>query len=1679
MRYILLILCCSITLNIGAQTTAVTEFPKDAPGYLKALDNFLNATKREDCKVIYNEFAALHKAGKIPSDRLDKIIVTSNTMLKEKMRAFPHVSSYIEIINSLTNSGQAEAQFNYWNEVVDKLLFDQKRGSYKDYDNFMSFSKSLFEKNAIYDSKAKTWVASNKDFRLGYEDKKPKVTFATTTIYCYSSQDTQTIENTTGILYPTENIWEGNKGRVDWSRAGLPEVYADILKPYTIRLDQSEIKIDTVTFYHKQLFDKPLLGSYNDKVMTQQGTRSFPRFNSFENNLDIGDIGPNIKYTGGFMMQGNSFYGAGDEYNPAIVSFFDDKGKRVLTAKSTQFLIKKGESLQANRAEMSLLMGNDSIYHPGVRLIYRFDKKELSLYRESSGIGAAPFYDSYHKKEIHTEAIIWKLNEPTIDMKMMTGGDKNAMEITSDNYFQKGEIEKYQTIKDFSPVHMLNRFADEIGSMDFLAESFAKRLDKGYTESTIKNLLFKLMEDGFIFYDNYTGVITVNDKTKNYVLAHSGKADYDIIKIKSFSDKSNAKINIETNEMEVAGVSMIALSDSSNVYIFPKEKGIIIKENQDMTFSGTVFAGRIDFEGAGFEFDYDSFKIDMTQLASATINIPTGKKDKQGDAEFVPMKSKIEGLTGFLNIDHPKNKSGKQRLERYPIFTNRNKSFVYYDKKEIRDSAYNREKFYFEIDPFEFDSLNSFDPYLADLHGQLISAGIFPDFKEDLKVQEDLSWGFQRVTPKGGFPIYGGKGTYTDSILLSNSGLQGRGHVKHLFIDFSSKDIFFMPDSLDAVSDTFLMRKEKIANVTFPIVKGKDNFIHWLPYNDSMFIKTRTEPLLMYEDGATLKGDLLFTQKALTGNGRFEFTEASLESDLFAFAGDYLQSDTMSMEIKSIGGDQVTFKTPNVRGTVDFAKRQGEFKANNEDIPTEFANNFFKTNINEFFWDMDKKILDFKSPPGSEGAYFTSTHAQKDSLRFMAKRGIFDMTSSIIKVEDVSRFYVADAEIQPDSAKATILPGGNIDTLYNAVIIADTLTKYHRIYGATLYVDARNKYSGTGKYDYRFGDLQQIIELSKIDVKEDQKTRKKKAFTTFAEGMIEEEDSFKIHPQIDFKGLASFTAQDTGVTFDGFAKMKIGEVQTDWFSMKDTIDPKNFLLHYVSPVTPSGDTLTVGFSYTFYTDTPGLYMRLMTPKKNAEDHSLFATTGVIKHDAMVNKYRFGNENKIVNAAPKGNVVVFDEKKKTLTAEGRVDLGLELRPVTVVSSGTILHEIDSNKKTLQLLLGMNLPIEKTLMAQFASEVNSYSFDKPNVDLNSSWFEAAYAEMFSDRGYKSKLEELRKTGTIPLPKEMQSNIVFSNLTLLYDADFQIYRSVGPIGVAYIGETPIMKMLTGYVEFGQRKFNDFFHIYIESTFDDWFYISCQNNTMQMISSKEDFNKLLAAVPAAKRQIPLTKDKKYFFLYTIGSPAAKESFLYRARMIAEGRKTTGDEGEEFFLNQELDALKKQLLQDEEFVPKDVEYDALPSLLFGPMDDDDREPPMDRETPDEEKPVIEEPKGKSKGKAKTAAEPKPEEEPLPMFMFDKPEEPKKEEPVKKDEPAREEPPMVDEEPQPEPEAKPAKKEKAPKAPKPSKEPEPDMSNEPPVHPEVAPQPVSEEPPMSNPDYVEEEDSGKKKKKKE
>ena len=120
---------------------------------------------------------------------------------------------------------------------------------------------------------------------------------------------------------------------------------------------------------------------------------------------------------------------------------------------------------------------------------------------------------------------------------------------------------------------------------------------------------------------------------------------------------------------------------------------------------------------------------------------------------------------------------------------------MFFNKPEVLGGAYDT-TMYFDIPPFRIDSLNNKNRSAVGFKGTFVSGGIMPDFKTKLTLQEDGSLGFIYSVPKAGFPLYGGKGTLFNKVVMSNRGLQGIGNVKYLTGDFASEQFIFYRDSV-------------------------------------------------------------------------------------------------------------------------------------------------------------------------------------------------------------------------------------------------------------------------------------------------------------------------------------------------------------------------------------------------------------------------------------------------------------------------------------------------------------------------------------------------------------------------------------------------------------------------------------------------------------------------------------------------------------------------------------------------------------------------------------------------------------------------------------------------------------------------------------------------------------------
>lgn len=182
-------------------------------------------------------------------------------------------------------------------------------------------SENMFKNNVFYKTPSYTYYCLEPNYRFVY-DSIPLVVFEDITMIGSNPRgDSIAIEETGGTFYPTSGKFIGKGGKVSWVKAGLDnDVYAS-LKRYTIDCKIGNYTSDSATFTGKQFFDKPQLGKLTDRIITENGETTYPRFDSYSKRLIVKNIYPDVDYDGGFGMKGPKFVGTGSGSNLARIIF--------------------------------------------------------------------------------------------------------------------------------------------------------------------------------------------------------------------------------------------------------------------------------------------------------------------------------------------------------------------------------------------------------------------------------------------------------------------------------------------------------------------------------------------------------------------------------------------------------------------------------------------------------------------------------------------------------------------------------------------------------------------------------------------------------------------------------------------------------------------------------------------------------------------------------------------------------------------------------------------------------------------------------------------------------------------------------------------------------------------------------------------------------------------------------------------------------------------------------------------------------------------------------------------------------------------------------------------------------------------------------------------------------------
>ncbi len=1449
-----------------AAQAQVKTFTDDQAVFLEEVTTFLvEADKKEGKPFVEQVFAPAWGGTYLTVAQRTKVVEMANFMLKKRYEAFPHFRDYLAAVAAFVNSGRPAAEFDTWMRSLDAMV---QSGRKKNFTAFIEMCAGLFTDNTLYKSASTRWRSSSGTFTFAF-DSVPKVVFDKLDLVCLAKGDSAVIRNTSGVYYPVEEIWRGKGGRVDWRRAGRkPEsTFAEWEHGYTVKLKSAAFEVDSVRFADPY-FDRTLFGKVSDKVLANvdEDNASYPRFEGYDRRMRIRDIVEGIDFEGGFTMQGAKLQGYGTKEEPAFLTFYREKRPFIVT-RGLLYTIEP-ERISSQDVAVTIRLDKDSLWHPSVSLRFLQDKRQLSLIKKDEGLSKGPYYDTYHNLDMYFEVLKWKQGDPLVELGNLQGSSQTRASFESYNYFKE---KRYNAMLGVDAVHPLVRLRDHQKAHGdvFTATDFAvsTRLQK----PQVIPMLIDMANKGYIDYDLETEVVTVKPRLKEHVLASAGKVDYDVLQFNSNSeDGVNGTINLLNNDLALKGVARIVLSDSQDVKIFPKDELVTIKKDRDFSFGGMVKAGKLTYYGKEYYFHYQPFVIDLLNVDSVGFLADSFDKDENGLSHLVRVKNVLEKVTGTLEIDAPSNKSGLQqeKYPQFPKFNSTQESYVFYDRGAIQKGVYIRDKFYYKSDPFQIDSLDNFTNDGLTFTGTLVSAGIFPDIREPLRLQKDYALGFERPTGAGGMPLYGRKATFTNTISLNYKGLQGDGDMSYLTTLASSTNFVFCPDSTFGIADTLYNLSAKAPQLNVPNVNCARLFTRLEPRNDLLLAEKRERPMTMYDGQAYLHGRTELSPKGMTGAGLVDFTNATLASKLFQFETVRIHADTSDFRLTEGDTASIAFKTDNVNATVKLDERVGEFVSNGTETKVEFPVNQYICFMDRFKWFMDQGDIELESDRtaavGNEdlqlsGSNFISIRPDQDSLSFMAPKARYDLKKHLITANDVQYIQVADALVTPDSMRVRIRRNAEMDPLTNAVITANFVTKYHRIYNATVDIRAKRKYSASGDYDY-VDEAQKAFRIKLQSVNVDT------AFQTYARGRIAEEEGFQLSPAFDFFGDVLLEASAKELTFTGSTRIMhdCPGLARNWMRFNGRIDPAEVFI-------PVGDTLQddkgldIGAGVYLTKEDPfKVYGTFLSRKEDKADRTVIAGKGLLYFDKAKKEYMIGPKDKIRQRNLPGDLVSLSNTDCRLAADGHVVTGADLGRVKLDGYGTLEQSADKGTAA-HLALYADFHFLENALEKMAADILAYP-DQKQVDIAKTPYEKSLREVLGLERSDKLISELSLKGEIKkLPEELQKALMLCDVKLVWDQDDQAWQSQGPIGVGTVLKKPLFRQLKGKVEVQRKRSGDVMTILLMLDDQTYWFFQYARNYLYAYSSSAEFNTMLSELKDDKRVLESKKDEPpYQFIVT-----------------------------------------------------------------------------------------------------------------------------------------------------------------------------------------------------------------------
>lgn len=947
----------------------------------------------------------------------------------------------------------------------------------------------------------------------------PVITLTDVSLAIVANGDSAILANTSGDVMLKEGTLVGKGGKFTWATAGRPDIFVT-LSEYALTIMNPRLQADDVTLTYEKT--NPVKGVFEYVSKKKGGPVTYPRFMSWQNDVKLPDLGPDVDYRGGLALSGTQLVGASASGQPAqlLVKY---NGKPAFKASSRRFDFNVADNGQTDSTQAGLAQSGfnsveppkstttasgktsavrpaisatsasfvgyvdaDSITHPSVKFRYDKNQRIAWLDREQhTDFARVPYADSYHKFYIIPEVVRWDLPRRKVDFYQVGAKREVPVRFESFDYFSAQRYSDLTVDYGFHPLQIVGNYIATKKQQTFLDDDIVQFASK-VNAAALRGALSRMVLEGYLTRDPKTQFMRLSHKGYVYVLAYAQKSDYDNFQIQSVfaSNDSikNASINLDDKILTVRGVNRFTISDSLKIMGIPSDKTLRIGKGRDFTLNGQLRAGTLRYAGRDLKFNYDKFSMNLNKIDSITFL--SQKLAAQGKEAEVGGDIKYEN-PGTVYLASADNKSGQVKGKKTTQRLVMPEGMTVYFNQPVRGNILYNQKVYFKIPAIDNDSLGKGDiSFIGTFH----SDGIFPPFKAELKTMPDNTLGFVHKAPATGYPVYAtGKGgtpstvKFTGELTMDKSGLRAEGILSHLTATLNTKGILFMTDSLLASGDKGEIKEGLIgkpgAAAYFPQVQLNNFSMKWWPKVDSMVITTQKNNFNFYGATTNLEGGLVLRSSGLFGNGTLRRKDSEAISNAIKFNKDGFIAKEAQFTILAdkeapgavagkaiLLGNDVDVDFNQIKGIVGLAinKKQSVLDTVQPSLDFPFA--AYKTNINRAQWNINARTIAMKGDVKT--SIFTATAPEQEGLVFNGSAAIYDVEKRTLNISGVPFVNSADARIYPDKGLVTIRRNGEMLALKNARLELDTITLFHKLKNGNIHVLSRTRFEGDATYQF-------------------------------------------------------------------------------------------------------------------------------------------------------------------------------------------------------------------------------------------------------------------------------------------------------------------------------------------------------------------------------------------------------------------------------------------------------------------------------------------------------------------------------------------------------------------------------------------------------------------------------------